>query len=278
MAHNPEELHAARTQLLHNVVKYFRGQEGVKALFIAGSLAADTADEFSDIDFRVVVAPEVHQQFVANRLAAPQNWGEWLFNEWSEDSIFCVSHFKPFIKIDVFYLCPAHLQPSPWLTLPIQILDDPEDLLQSVITASQGLKFIPEPLAVNRLISKGIACAHETYRRAMRAEFLYAQSLLNDLRYCMVQADDYLLGHPPHSCGFPGFEQRGSREIVEAFSSSYGILDQQSILKGLRILLREYQKQIVQLHNRFNLERSLTSDLGAISLIDEWCQQLCSKS
>jgi predicted nucleotidyltransferase len=90
----------ARNQLLDNALKYFLSQPEVKAIFIAGSLAAGTTDEFSDIDLRVVVAHEDHQQFIVSRLAAPKQWGDFLYHEWVKDAIHCVSHFKPFNKID----------------------------------------------------------------------------------------------------------------------------------------------------------------------------------
>jgi predicted nucleotidyltransferase len=32
--------------------------EGIEVLFVQGSVASDSTDEFSDIDFRVVVQPE----------------------------------------------------------------------------------------------------------------------------------------------------------------------------------------------------------------------------
>lgn len=103
MSCSKQDLNCARNQLLDKALQYFLSKPEVKAIFIAGSLAAGTTNEFSDIDLRIVVAPEHHHQLVSERLAAPRQWGDFLYNEWIKDAIHCVSHFKPFNKLDVFY-------------------------------------------------------------------------------------------------------------------------------------------------------------------------------
>ena len=79
MKFSSEELNAARQNLFNEVVEYFFSKEGVEALYIQGSVAAGSADEFSDIDFRVVIQPKFYEQYISERFSAPQNWGEWLF-------------------------------------------------------------------------------------------------------------------------------------------------------------------------------------------------------
>ncbi|MBW4499571.1 MAG: hypothetical protein KME57_08370 [Scytonema hyalinum WJT4-NPBG1] len=53
-----EELNAARPLLLDKVVEYFLAKQGIEVLFVQGSVASDSTDEFSNIDFRVVVQAE----------------------------------------------------------------------------------------------------------------------------------------------------------------------------------------------------------------------------
>ena len=79
MGFDSEELNAARQSLLDKVTEYFLARKGVEALYIQGSVAAGSADEFSDIDFRIVIQPEFYEQYISERFSAPQNWGEWLF-------------------------------------------------------------------------------------------------------------------------------------------------------------------------------------------------------
>ena len=94
MSCSKQDLNCARNQLLDKALQYFLSKPEVKAIFIAGSLAARTTNEFSDIDLRIVVAPKHHLQLVSERLAAPRQWGDFLYNEWIKDAIHCVSHFK----------------------------------------------------------------------------------------------------------------------------------------------------------------------------------------
>lgn len=75
MGINANTLNRARQQLLDNIVEYFLGKKGVEALYIQGSVASASADEYSDIDFRVVVQPHLYRHFLAERFTAPQQWG-----------------------------------------------------------------------------------------------------------------------------------------------------------------------------------------------------------
>jgi len=47
MGFSPEELNVARQQLLDRAVEYFLASEGVEALYLQGSVAAGSTDEFS---------------------------------------------------------------------------------------------------------------------------------------------------------------------------------------------------------------------------------------
>lgn len=93
MVFTPEELNAARQCLLDGVIDYFLAKEGIEALYIQGSVAAGSTDEFSDIDFRVVIQPSAYEQYISERFSAPKYWGEWLYNEWADRFWVCVSHW-----------------------------------------------------------------------------------------------------------------------------------------------------------------------------------------
>lgn len=108
---NPAQLIEARERLLKTAVDYFTRDPDVLGIFLGGSMAAGTVDAYSDIDLRVVVSPEEHPRFVRHRLEMPKAWGDFLFNEWLEGAQHCVSHFRPFGKIDVFYISLAEFRP-----------------------------------------------------------------------------------------------------------------------------------------------------------------------
>ncbi len=199
---------------------------------VLGSVAEDSADEYSDIDFRVVIKPKFYQQYISERFSAPKQWGKLIYNEWASRPWVCFSHFKPFNKIDLLYFKPTELKPSPWFALPTKIIYDPKGLVQQVIRDSQNLKHnLLHIEEIDRLISKGLAYAEEVYRRVMRGELFYAQSQLDSFRLILIQIDDFLhqntllsgLGSPSH------FEQRGSKMLVETMQLSYVTLEKQSI-------------------------------------------------
>ncbi|MCF2147993.1 nucleotidyltransferase domain-containing protein [Desmonostoc muscorum LEGE 12446] len=266
---NADELNSARQHLLKKVVDYFIVKKGIEALFVQGSIASGTTDEFSDIDFRVVVQPELYEQFLDERFSAPKYWGEWLYNEWPAGIRWvCVSHFHPFNKIDVLYYQPENLQPSPWYLQPVQVIYDPKKLIHQLIEASSGLEFTLDVNEVNRLISKGLAQAEEVYRRVMRGELFYAQSLLDNFRGSMMQIDDYFLKNPSSSMSPSAhFEQRGSQMLIEVLKHSYPSLDQTSILNALNALLNRYQYQVMNLHDMLRLNRDAKTDLHWINTL-----------
>jgi predicted nucleotidyltransferase len=270
MRFSSEELNIARQCLFDRVVEYFLAREGVEALYLQGSIAAGSADEFSDLDFRVVIQPEVYEQYISERFSAPKHWGDWLYNEWAGRSWVCVSHFKPFNKVDVLYFKPKELQPSPWFLLPTQVIYDSQGMVEKIIKASQGLKFIPEIGEVERLLSKGLAYAEEVYRRVMRNELFYAQSLLDGFRGILMQLDDYFRNSPSLAeASASHFEQRGSKTLVKELELSYTVLEQQSILYALGVLLNAYQHQVIQLYEILPLQRDRETDLSWIDTMLE---------
>ncbi|BAZ33553.1 hypothetical protein NIES4074_60670 (plasmid) [Cylindrospermum sp. NIES-4074] len=271
MKFNPNELNTARKNLLEKTVDYFLTKKGVEALFVQGSVASGNTDEFSDIDFWVVVQPELHEQFLLERFSAPKYWGEWIYNEWTAIPWICVSHFHPFNKIDVLYYKPEDLQPSSWFLQPILIILDSKKLIYQIIQASQGLEFVLSIDEVNRLISKGLAHAEEVYRRAMREELFYAQSLLDNFRVIIIQFDDYFQKKPSSSVS-AHFERRGSQIVITALKYSYPLLEKQSILNSLSILLNVYQEQVIKLYERLPLNRDMKTDLYWINILIELCK------
>ena len=261
------ELTEVRERLLKTAVDYFSRDPAVLGIFLGGSMPAGMADAYSDIDLRVVVSPDEHPRFVRNRLEMPKAWGDFLFNEWIEGAQHCVSHFRPFGKIDVFYISLTEFRPSPWYSLSTRVLYDPRGLVKDTTTKSKGLAFaIPEE-EIDRSVSKGLASAHEAYRRIRRGELFFAQSLLDSLRHYMIQADDWIHRRPPQAVTFSGLEKRASQPLIEAFKNSYVGLDAASIEQALLRLLVVYREQIIALHKQFGLSRPLKNDLYAIDVI-----------
>jgi hypothetical protein len=262
-----ETLVVGRDRLLATARRDFAGQAGVVGVYLGGSLPAGTADVYSDIDLRVVVEADVHRDFVERRLDIPRSWDGFLFNEWLEGANHCVSHFRPFVKIDIFYLDRSALAPSPWFTLPISVLHDPQGVVADVLVRSRGLTFAPIDSDIDRSISKGIAAVHESYRRIRRGELIHSQALLDELRYHMVLADDWINDRAPRGVAVARYELRASPAILSAVAASYVPLDVNDLDRALRVLAVCYRAQVLTLHERFRLERPRDHDIEAIDVV-----------
>jgi predicted nucleotidyltransferase len=257
----------ARDRLLETALRSFSADPAVIGIFLGGSLAAGSADAYSDIDLRVVVTTDRHGYYVDQRRELPKQWPGFLFNEWVLGARHCVSHFRPFGKIDIFYYDAAALLPSPWYRLPIRILHDPEGIVANIVERSQGLPFTVSEDDLDFSISKGLAAAHETYRRARRGELFYALSLLDELRQHIMHADDWLHDRTPETAVVAKFDMRGSRAVLAVLKASYCPCEADAIVSALRLLVETYRAQIIELHDKFGLARALASDLEAIDII-----------
>lgn len=263
-----ETLTAARDRLLAIASEHFASDPKVVGVFLGGSLAAGRADAYSDIDLRVVVAGDSHAAFVARRREIPKPWPGFLFNEWVPGAQHCVSHFQPFGKIDIFYHSADALLPSPWYRLPIKVLHDPNGIIADLVERSKDLRFAVAEEEIDFSISKGLAAAHEAYRRAMRGELFYAQTLLDELRQHIMQADDWLCDRTPETAVLAKFEKRARREVLSALADSYGPCERQAILTGLRALVTLYRRQVLALHDKFPLSRPAANDIAALDCLD----------
>lgn len=264
------EITQARVALLARAVSFFEGQSDVIGIWLAGSLPAGSADAYSDIDLRIIATPEEQARLVAGRLDWPANWGDLLFNEWLEGTQHCVSHFKPFLKIDVFYWTPETFTPSPWFKLPAHVFVDRTGLVQRVLDASRSLTHVRPPDGeVSRVISKALAGAHEVVRRARRGEVHYAHTLLDELRAHMTRLDMWLQGLEPSMPQDLKMARRVRAALLDGFSQSYVGLDPAQIDRAVVTLSGVLAGQIVELHERFDMGRSREIDLEAVALVTD---------
>lgn len=262
------ELIQARETLPDRTVSFFAQQPDVVGIFLAGSPPAGSADAYSDIDLRIIATPEGQVRLVKGRLDWPARWGDLLFNEWLNGTQHCVSHFRPFLKIDVFYWTPATFTPSPWFGMPAKVFLDRDGFVQSVLAQSQSLTFSPpSPNEVSRILSKAIAGAHEVVRRARRGELHFAQSLLDELRSHMARLDSWIQGFEPSAPFALKLAARLSPAVMAAFARSYVGLTATDLDEAVVALGHALAEQIPELHQKFELNRPLTTDLAAVALV-----------
>lgn len=265
-----QEIVHARQAVLRQTVSFFAAQPDVLGIFLAGSLAAGSADAYSDIDLRIIATPEAQQRLLAGRLEWPTHWGDLLFNEWLDGTQHCVSHFRPFVKMDVFYWTPGLFTPSPWFKQPTEVFLDRTGVVRSVLAQSMSLTSgSPSTAEVSRVLSKALAGTHEVVRRVRRGELFYAQSLLDELRGNMTKLDAWTHGVEPPGPQDPKLGGRLSPAMTRAVQQSYSRLDAADIEQANVALSTALSEQIRELHRRYDLERSLTSDLHAVALVVE---------
>jgi hypothetical protein len=255
---DPEILVDARNRLLSAAREHFASTPDVLGVFLGGSLAAGSADSYSDIDLRVVVTPESHSRFIEQRREIPKQWPGFLFNEWVPGTQHCVSHFKPFGKIDIFYYSAAGLRPSPWYRLPTKVLYDPNGVIADLVNRSKNLPFTVLEDDIDFSISKGLAAAHEVYRQVQRGELFYAQTLLDEMRHHIMLANDWLFDRTPETAAAAKFEKRASDDVLAVLTMSYCPCDVGALLAALRSLAMYYREQVIRLHEKFALSRPPT--------------------
>jgi len=233
-------------------------------------IAEGLADPWSDIDFAVIVDDESFDQFVNARHAAPEHWGELLFNSGAMGRNMCMSHFEPFIKVDVFYYRTRDLKPSPWFARPIRVEYDRLGVVEAVIRQSKLLTFAAEPSTANHIVNQAMASAHEVIRRLERGELAYAQSILTSLRENIAQVDDLLHDRAP--LGLPRFETRcDDPNLQRAIAISHPQAhDPGCILAALQSLVGVLQRQMAELEDRLLLARNKDRDRQSLSLVTEW--------
>ena len=262
------DLIQARETLLDRAVSFFTNQPDVVGIFLAGSLPAGSADAYSDIDLRIIATLEGQTRLVEGRLEWPTQWGDLLFNEWLDGTEHCVSHFRPFLKIDVFYWTPEIFRPSPWFRMPARVFLDRIGVVQDVLSRSQSLAFpAPSPDEVSRILSKALAGTHEVVRRARRGELHFAHSLLDELRFNMARLDGWILGLEPAAPPDLKLAARLSPDLTTAFARSYVGLNATALDDAVVALADALARQIPELHRRFGLKRPLAADLSAAELV-----------
>lgn len=175
-----------RERLLENILKDLTSDSDVLAIYLAGSLARGTFDNYSDIDIHIIVTPEKKAEYIKNKQNRARNWGEVLFFEdINPFSPFVVTHYESFIKVDSWYHTPDEVVPSIWLK-GYKVLYDPNNIISKVIEDSSFEFYKPSPDEVVFWRGKLFTFIHETYRAVMREELYYAISNLDRVQWLVV--------------------------------------------------------------------------------------------
>ncbi|HBL84245.1 MAG: hypothetical protein A2Y17_07680 [Clostridiales bacterium GWF2_38_85] len=218
------------------LIDLLSADESVTGVFISGSLATGTFDNYSDVDIRFVIDRVSITEAIAEcRNKILNSDRKVLFFEpcWFSNAI--IVHFDNFIKADIFFYTPQILIPSPWLK-DIKIIKDNKGFLGKIKTESQKLNFEISEDEINKAVDKFLAQSHECYRRIMRSEYLYADELLSSMKLIIINFCDYLFCRPP--IGWYKAEKRFSEDQILILKQH--ILDEADAVNKLRVINDEF--------------------------------------
>ncbi|MFC6464515.1 aminoglycoside 6-adenylyltransferase [Marinilactibacillus sp. GCM10026970] len=184
-----------RTRIKEAIVSRLQKDRDIIGIYLGGSLANGTEDEFSDIDLRILVDEGVPKRDKLKVLIEDQK--DILFIE-SWFSSFAVIHFDCFVKLDLFVYYPSQLAADRWLK-GIQILKDTDGFLEKLKSDSENLTYIPTQEEFQAIVYKYLAHFHELYRRYQRREYHYVQQCFLSMQHCLVSLFHIHLGIPANN-------------------------------------------------------------------------------
>jgi hypothetical protein len=186
---------AIRMMVLANAESSLGAIDGVKAIYLSGSVAERT-DEYSDIDLRVIVTDAAYESVVALRENLPPTWGPFLFHETVSPNL-TVSYYESLTKADVFYYVSNTIVPSVWFNVGTRILLDRTGNLAAVVDASKALKFAAPAASILTHLEKCVAGLIDGAKRMRRDETIYASRLCAEAIHHLLLTDDLLQGRAP---------------------------------------------------------------------------------
>lgn len=248
----------ARQRLLENAVEDLKQDSDVLAVYLAGSLAKENADDYSDIDLHTIVKTDKLASFIANKKARAKGWGRILFFEGNAATPVIVSHFDCFVKVDSWYHSAEELQPSLWLK-GMKILHDPNGIMEQIQLRSDELDFNLTPQEVEFWRTKMLAFIHETYRAAMRGEAYYALANLDSVRWLLasgwyMEMERHLDSPYQVWSKMEGPRSRLNKEQLKMLADWGAGREMRSILEVLKSISTEFTRLNKTLSERVGIE------------------------
>ncbi|MGM7700695.1 aminoglycoside 6-adenylyltransferase [Pseudalkalibacillus sp. Hm43] len=247
-----------RHQLIERIEADLLADTNVTGVFYGGSIGAGNADPYSDIDLRIVVSESAFSPYIEDKMERAKAWGDVLFYEQAYPELsYTVVHYRSFVKVDCFYYRMEDLKPSIWLKK-IRIVKDATGTLEKIQLLSQGLSYQPTIQEFDAWKGKLFAYFHEVYRRIMREELSYAQTMILGLKW-LIAAGWYMeKGIQPNAFG-DWSKMEGSRsplnqaqqEMLQAWNLPQ---EQQQFLPVLNEMIPAANQTYKNLCNKLNVE------------------------
>lgn len=244
-----------KRDILLTEVKEFCLRNNTDTFFLGGSLAKRNADEFSDIDFRVVLQKdESKSKFLKTLLDEFQP--KIAFIE-TLTSFFTVVHFSVFVKLDLFVYYPSDLAANVWLK-DILILQDDINILQYLKEESFKINYVVTEQELKTYLNKYTSYLHELYRRSKRKEYNYCEHCTLMMKHILVSLWLIEMGDMPNDLG-DWSKYEGSRSSLKLkqkeFIDTYTPINFENMNSFVYSMNREILKtgKNISRHMEFNL-------------------------
>lgn len=230
-----------RTRIKEAIVIKLQKDRDIIGIYLGGSLAKGTEDEFSDIDLRIVVEEGVSKQDKLSELLDDRN--DVLFIE-SWFPSFAVIHFDCFVKLDLFVYYQSQLNADIWLK-EIKILKDTEGFLEKLKSNSEKLAYLPTQEEFEAIVYKYLAHLHELYRRYQRKEYHYVQQSFLSMQHCLVSLFHINGGIPANNPG-DWSKYEGGRSVLTQDKQDFILKLSQTVYDQIPSILDSLNNEIEQ--------------------------------
>ena len=246
-------------QLEQFLIDIYINDDTISGIFISGSLADGSYDQYSDVDIRYIINKNDDELIIKYKNDFREQIKSWqnqvLFYEPCYFSNALIPHFDNFIKADVFFYTTNKLTPSKWLKN-IKIIKDKDDTLSKLKADSHNMQHIPSVDTINNEILKFYACSHECFRRIKRNEFLYADYLLDSMKFTIINFLDYI--NENDNIGWKNAEKRFSKELIKTLNVK--IIKEDEALHNLININNLFFEAEIELCKKYNIQRNFSYD------------------
>ncbi|MBN1647615.1 MAG: aminoglycoside 6-adenylyltransferase [Spirochaetales bacterium] len=253
--------------IIEKAIKVAQEIKGVRAILLAGSLAIDSGDVFSDIDFKVAFDPDITDgnadagTFLEKAdLVAPVI----IHYQSTANSVDRIIYYRPFIKFELNIRTAEVLSNGP-KNARCKILFETDDAGKKIIREASKQKFT---ITDHRDFVQNISTAfpnlcYITMGYVLRGELITAFSDLNWQREMLLEINGYLLGQENE--GPRRAEQRFPQYVQDYYMASYSD-DKNHIREALLVQLRWYSELLIPLleKNGFQTGKELANTIADV--------------
>lgn len=225
--------------------------DNVKAIFLKGSLARDSFDEYSDVDLYCMVEENEFQTFLSKRVKYLEHYRPLIF--WQEVNYVgqqIVGVFDNGLHFDLYTVTPDSLHK----TDEIKILYDPQELLSNY--KSENLEISEEEFVEYfNEISFAILELEAAYKRH---DLIWASRLGSHISGYVAMILRYIYDFENARLGFKRLNTKLDKEIYKKLMEGMEFLGPSSVLHGVSLLLEMVNEIIDTLpketSNKINLK------------------------